>query len=183
MNNKKWWKNYYAELNLTFGITLLFCSLYFFAPTLFTSKSSLISKNGQIKKVETYYTQIITDNRFHKVKSNKSTLQLQIIGQTQIYSLTKNIGYDFQNEKYENIKKALLNSETVKVWIKKTESEKWNPVIFQLEKGDGTIIYDLNDAKYELYFLFPFMIILGLFSTSIFLRHKFPKQFKKIIGI
>lgn len=183
MNNKKWWKNYYAELNLTVGITLIFCAFYFFAPTLFTSKSSLISIAGQIKKVETYYTQIITDNRFHKVKSTKSELQLQIIGQTQIYSLTKNIGYDYRNEKYENIKTALLNSKMVKVWIKKTQSEKWNPVIFQLENDDGTIIYDLNDAKSELYFLFPFMIILGLFSTSIFLRHRYPKKFKKIIGI
>ena len=84
---------------------------------------------------------------------------------------------------YENIKTALLNSKMIKVWIKKTHSEKWNPVIFQLENDDGTIIYDMNDAKSELYFLFPFMIILGLFSTSIFLRHRYPKKFKKIIGI
>ncbi|BAO56193.1 hypothetical protein [Nonlabens marinus] len=183
MNSKKWWKNYYTELNLTFGITCIFCALYFFAPTLFTLKSSLISKTGEIKKIETYYTQIVTDRGLHKVKSTKSQLQLQIIGQTQIYSLTKNIGYDYRNEKYENIKKSLLNSKTVKVWIKKNESKIWNPVIFEIEKDDGTIIYDMNDAKSELYFLFPFMIILGLFSSSMFFRHKYPKKFKKIIGI
>ncbi|MDT8416125.1 MAG: hypothetical protein RQ735_12220, partial [Flavobacteriaceae bacterium] len=123
-----------------FGITCIFCALYFFTPTLFTLKGSLIPITGEIKKVDTYYTQIVSERRLHKVKSTKSQLQLQIIGQSQIYSLTKNIGYDKRNEKYENIKKSLLNSKTVKVWIKKNESKKWNPKIFQLEKDDGTII-------------------------------------------
>jgi hypothetical protein len=183
MNNKKRRKNYYAELNLTFGLSCIISAFYFFAPTLFTFNSSLILKAGEIKKIETYYTQVTDERLLHDVKSNKSQLQLQVIGETQIFSLTKNIGYDHRNEKYEKIKKSLLDSKVVKVWIKKSQVEKWNPVIFKLENDDGIILYDIQDAKSEVYFLFPFMIILGLFSISVFLRHKYPKKFRQIVGI
>ena len=64
---------------------------------------------------------------------------------------------------YEDIKKALSNSNAVKVWIKKSELEKWSPEVFQIEKNDGIILFDINDTKSELYFLFPFLMVLGTF--------------------
>ncbi|WP_299385404.1 hypothetical protein [uncultured Lacinutrix sp.] len=183
MNKKLWWKNHYAEECLVFGICCILCSFYFFAPTLFTFKNALISKSGEIKEVETYYVQVSSSNGIYDVKSIKAELQFYISGQPQLYSLKKNIGIESRYEMYEDIKKALSNSNAVKVWIKKSESEKWNPEVFQIEKNDGIILFDINDAKYELYFLFPFLMVLGTFSSSIYLKHKYPEKFKKYIGI
>jgi len=183
MNEKLWWKNYYAEMNLVFGISCIFCAFYFFAPTLFTFKNSLITKTGELRDVETYYSQVSSSNGIYNAKSIKAQLQFYISGNKQLYELSKNIGIERNDELYEKIKKSLKNSSSVKVWIKKSESKKWNPEVFQIEKNDGIVLFDINDAKSELYFLFPFLIILGMFSSSIYLRHKYPVKFKKIIGI
>lgn len=80
---------------------------------------------------------------------------MQITGQTQVFLLSKNIGYDSRNAAYEGIKVTLADQKKVNFWIKGAESEKWNPTIFQIAKEDGTIIYSINDTSSEVYFLFP----------------------------
>ena len=184
MTNKEWWKNYYAEMNLTVGLTIILCAFYFIAPTLFTFKNSLITIDGKLQKVETYYEKINNTGKLgHKFTSNKSELIIYLKGNDQMYSLMKNIGYESRNEQYENIKKALNNSKSVKIWINKNQIDEWKPQVFQIEMDNDLMLYDIMDAKSELLFLFPFMIILGAFSTGIYLRHKYPIRFKKIIGI
>ncbi|MCB0460573.1 MAG: hypothetical protein KDC74_11245 [Flavobacteriaceae bacterium] len=133
MTNKEWWKNYYAGLNLIFGVTCILCAFYFFAPTLFTFKNSLVPIDGKLQKVETYYVKVNNRGKFgHKFTSNKSELILYLKGKEQVYSLKKNIGYEKRNEHYENIKKELNNSNTIRVWIKKNQTEKRNPEVYQI---------------------------------------------------
>ena len=77
MTNKEWWKNYYAGLNLIFGVTCILCAFYFFAPTLFTFKNSLVPIDGKLQKVETYYVKVNNRGKFgHKFTSNKYELIL-----------------------------------------------------------------------------------------------------------
>jgi len=38
-------------------------------------------------------------------------------------------------------------------------------------------------VKSELYWLFPFFIVMGLFNLGIYFNHKYPDHFKKIFKI
>ena len=71
---RKWEKNYYATKLLWFGISCIVCAFYFFAPTLFTTKNSLIEINGEIQNVNTFYTQVSSKGH----KSVKSELLLNL---------------------------------------------------------------------------------------------------------
>ena len=176
--NKKWWKDFYAQQALWFGIACIGCAFYFFAPTLFTTENSLIERNGQIEFVQTYYNQV--SSRGHK--SIKSELRFSIKNDNKTYVIFKNIEQSRRNEKYERIKNKLNNSSKVAVWIKKNEQTDAQPKVFRIANGQEEVLYDMDDVKSELKFLFPFLLIMGFLGIGLYLNHKYPTHIKKLIG-
>ncbi|MEP3836452.1 MAG: hypothetical protein ABJM36_02340 [Algibacter sp.] len=79
-------KAYYAEKGLFVGITSVACAFYFFAPTIFTFKSSLIEINGEISELNTYYSRV---ESYRGSSSIKSELQFTLNSIQSIYVLKK----------------------------------------------------------------------------------------------
>ena len=177
-NQKKWHRDYYAGEALWFGIACIGCAFYFFAPTLFTTEKSLIEKRGKIENVNAFYTQVSSEGH----KSVKSELLLNLENDTRKYKLAKNIEQSWNNEKYELIEKELKKAGNAIVWIKKSEQSVMEPEVFQIATGENQVLYDMDDVKSELKFLFPFMIVMGLIGIGIYANHKFPNRIKSLIG-
>ncbi|WP_299537411.1 hypothetical protein [Ulvibacterium sp.] len=175
-SNKKWHKDYYAEKALWFGIACIGYAFYFFAPTLFTLENSLIETSGKVDNVRTLYTQV--SSRGHK--SVKSELILKLENDQRNYKLGKNIEQSWTNEKYELIKKELKKSGKAIVWIKKSNQTDLEPEVFQIANGEKEILLDIDEVKAELKWLFPFLIVMGLFMIGIYFNHKYPERFKTL---
>jgi len=176
-SKKKWHKEYYAQKGLWFGIACIGCAFYFFAPTLFTSKKSLIERSGDVENVKAFYTQV--SSRGHK--SVKSELILNLQNDKRNYKLGKNIEQSWNNEKYELIETELKKSGKAIVWIKRSEQSNIEPEVFQIATGENNVLYDMDDVKSELKFLFPFLLVMGFFGIGLYLSHKYPNRIKKLI--
>jgi len=165
-------KAYYAEKGLFVGITSIICAFYFFAPTLFTFKSSLIEQNGEIENIKTHYTRVESRGS----KSIKSELKFTLNSTQSIYVLMKNIGQSRYNERFEKLEKLLKKSERATVWIKESQREEYEPTVFQIADKNGTILYDFEESKTHSKFGFRISIGLGIFGIGLYLRHRFKKK-------
>ena len=166
-------KAYYAEKGLFVGITGIICAFYFFAPTLFTFKSSLITESGEIDNVKIFYNQV---KGSRGGKSTKSELKFTMGSSKSIYVLMKNIGQNRYNDRFEKLKKELENSGKATVWIKKTEQNEFKPTVFQIADRNEKIIYDFDESKSHSRFGFLISFALGIFGIGLWLRHKYWKK-------
>ncbi|WP_422862078.1 hypothetical protein [Flagellimonas sp. W118] len=98
------------------------------------------------------------------------------------YKLGKNIEQSRYNKKYELVKNELKKSGKAIIWIKKTDISEMEPQVFQIATGERNILYDMEDVKSELKFLFPLMLILGFFGIGVYLNHKYPDNVNRIFG-
>ena len=137
-------KAYYAKRGLFIGITALFCAFYFFGPTLFTFKSSLVEQNGEIEYLKVIYTRVESSRG---AKSIKSELKFTLNSTQSVYVLMKNTGQSRYNERFEKLERQLNNSGRVTVWVKKSQKEEYKPTVFQIADRNGTILYDFNESK------------------------------------
>ncbi|MCV6630220.1 MAG: hypothetical protein OIF50_10205 [Flavobacteriaceae bacterium] len=170
-------KAYYAEKGLFVGITSIICAFYFFAPTLFTIKSSLIEQNGEIENIQTHYTRVESRGS----KSTKSELKFTLNSTQNIYVLMKNIGQSRYNERFEKLERQLKKSERATIWIKKSQKEEYKPTVFQIADRNGEIIYDFNESKSHSRFGFLILFGLGIFGIGLFINHKFSDRIKKFV--
>jgi hypothetical protein len=175
---RNWEKNYCARKLLWFGIACIVCAFYFFAPTLFTSEKSLIRTSGNVENVKAFYTRVSSKGH----KSIKSELFLKIENDKRDYKLAKNIGQSRNNEKYEFIEKELKKSGKTNIWIKKSQQSNIEPEVFQITTGENKVLYDMDDVKSELKFLFPFLLIMGFFGIGVYVNHKYPNRIKNLMG-
>ena len=159
------------------GVTCLGGALYF-APTLFTTEKSLVPIKGKVENVKTYYTQVSSKGH----KSVKSELTLTLQNDKRKYNLAKNIEQSWQNEKYELIEKELKESGEAIVWIKEGSQSEGEPRVFQIGTGEKNILYDLDDVKSELKYLFPLFLVIGLFGVGLYLYDRYPTRFRGIFG-
>jgi sugar-specific transcriptional regulator TrmB len=168
-------KAYYAEKGLFLGIASIICAFYFFAPTLFTFKSSLIEQSGEIRNLKTHYTRVESSRGS---KSIKSELIFTLNSTQSIFVLMKNIGQSKFNERFENLEKQLKKSETATIWIKKSQKDEYQPTVFQIADSNGKIIYDLSESKSHSRFGFLISIGLGIFGIGIFINHRYSDRIK-----
>ena len=166
-------KAYYAKRGLFVGITSIICAFYFFAPTLFTFKSSLIEMNGEVENLKTHYTSVESSRGS---KSIKSELKFTLNSTQSFYVLMKNIGQSRYNERFEKLKKQLKKSELATVWIKQSQKEEYKPTVFQIADRNGKIIYDFDESKSHSRIGFFISFGFGLFGIGIYLRHKYWRK-------
>ncbi|MFM6953249.1 MAG: hypothetical protein ACKOXR_08955 [Bacteroidota bacterium] len=147
-------------------------------PTILTFKSSLTQIKGTLRAADTYVTNV-TDRRGHD--SRKSELVFYINGRQQKFYFAENIGDEWSNEKYEKILQGLKRSDTVKVWVRKSEVDEYEPEVFQID-NDNTTLLDFETVRTDKSPLTAFMLLLGLGSITAFLWFRFPVKFNKIFG-
>ena len=167
-------KGHYAREAFVFGITSIFCAFYFFAPTLLTSKSSLIEQKGNVIYIKTSYIPVESNG----AKSIKARLVIRLENDPKFYIIFKNIGSDYTYELYEEIEDRLDKSGSASVWIRESELKEIEPKVFQIATGTGSIIYDMDDVKSELRYIFPFLIVCGFFGIGMYVHYKYPKLIK-----
>ncbi|WP_298518165.1 hypothetical protein [uncultured Kordia sp.] len=169
-------KDDYANELLFFGVTCIVCAFYFFAPTLLTSQSSLIEQKGTVIYVKTTYIPV-GDSRS---KSTKARLAIRLENDPKFYSIFKNIGNDRSYKLYEDIERRLEKSGSASIWIQEGELKDIEPKVFQIATGIGNILYDMDDAKSELRWVFPFLLVCGFVGIGAFGHHKYPGLFNKL---
>jgi predicted RND superfamily exporter protein len=172
-------RDYYREFigfcSLGFGIACIGGAFYFFAPTLFTSEKELIERNGKVENVETVYSQVSSKG----IKSVKSELIIKLHNDNSFYKIVENIGHERRNGEYESIARELKKSGKALVWIKESEQLNLQPKVFQIATGESKILYDMENVKSELKFLFPFLLIVGTIGIGLFAIFKYPNLLKK----
>lgn len=162
-------KKHVAEKFLVFGIMNLICGIYFFAPTLFTLKSSLVIENGDINNVETFYRRV-SSSRGHK--STKSELKITLKNNFKTYYLMENIGQERNNKVFEDIKRQLTTSKEAEIWIKKAGQNKYNPEVFGISDDKGKILFSFHQAKSRSRIGFLITFLAGIFGIGFFLFHR-----------
>lgn len=172
-----WWTRNYQKRFLIFGIMLIGFGLYQ-PPTIWTFKSNLTQIKGTLRSSDTYITNV-TDRRGHE--SRKSELIFYINGRQQKFYFAENIGDEWRNEKYEKILQGLKRADTVTVWVRKSEVDKYEPEVFQID-NDRTTLLDFETVRTDKIPLTAFMLLLGLGSITAFLWFRFPDKFNKIFG-
>lgn len=147
-------------------------------PTILTFKSSLTQIKGTLRAADTYITNV-TDRRGHD--SRKSELIFYINGRQQKFYFAENIDDEWSNTKYEKILQGLKRSDTVTVWVRKSEVDEYEPEVFQID-NDNTTLLDFETVRTEKSPLTAFILLLGLGSITAFLWFRFPDKFNKIFG-
>lgn len=166
-------KKHVAEKFLVFGIMNLICGIYFFAPTLFTLKSSLVIESGGINNVETFYHRV-SSSRGHK--STKSELKITLKNNFKTYYLMENIGQERDNKIFEDIKRQLTTSKEAKIQIKKTDQNKHKPEVFGISDDKGKILFSFHQAKSRSRIGFLITFLAGIFGIGFFLFHRHKAQ-------
>ncbi|KAB1154248.1 hypothetical protein F7018_14860 [Tenacibaculum aiptasiae] len=161
-------KKIYSEKFLIFGIVNLLCGFYFFAPTLFTQKKSLTVESGQVENIEIFYRRVSSRG----AKSTKSELFIKVKNDSRNYYLMENISQKRRNETFEIIKKKLTISGGVKIWIKKTDINEYEPTIFQISDNKGNILFNVNQAKSHSKTGFIITFLAGIFGVGVFVYQK-----------
>jgi hypothetical protein len=167
-------KRHYVENALVLGLVCLFCSFYFFAPTLFTIESSLIKRKGKVESVNTFYSRVSSRGS----KSTKAELKLTLENDFKTYRIMKNIGQQRLNPQFELIKKELINFENATILIKKSHLDNFIPTVFQIKNSNDEILYSIADAKYHSKFGFGITFFFGIVGMS-FYSHYRIKKWKK----
>jgi len=147
-------------------------------PTIWTFKSSLTQIKGTLRAADTYVT-TVSDRRGHQ--SRKSELIFYINGQQQKFYFAENIGEAWRDEKYEKILQGLKRTDTVTVWVRKSEVDEYEPEVFQIDNERKTLL-DFETVRTDKSPMTGFMLLLGLGSIIAFLWFRFPHKFYKILG-
>ncbi len=142
-----------------------------------TSDTDLIQIKGNLRSANVYVS-TVTDSHGHS--SQKSDLIFFLKDGNQKYQLTQNIGIEYYDKNYQQIRLSLEKADSVSVWIKKSESKDWQPKVFQM-KGDDKILLSANDVRDQespILFLFGAM---GLVCICIGTAMAYPDEFKKVV--
>ena len=104
-------------------------------------KSSLIPLKGTLQSCDIYVTPVSSTNRYgYEAKSQKAELIFYLNEHKKKFALMENIGSEYRDEDYEDIKGKLNRSDTITVWVKKSELDYWEQQIFQINTNRETVL-------------------------------------------
>ncbi|MFK7810265.1 MAG: hypothetical protein AB8F74_20850 [Saprospiraceae bacterium] len=142
------------------GCILFFgMAFYSYAPTNFLDHNSLLQRSGIIDEVQLIYERV----SYKRSTSIRSKLVIVLMTDNTEYAIFENIGNSTLNLKYEELKRKLKKARKTNIWIKKNESEKVNPEVFQIANDSDEILYTFDEAKSNAKFGFWMCIFFGVF--------------------
>lgn len=163
---------------LVIGVTLLVFAVEQLI-TIWTPKSSLTPLKGIVRSCEIYVTPVSSKSRYgYEAKSQKAELIFYLSEHKKKFALLQNIGDDYRNEEYEEIKNKLNRADSVTVWIKKSELDYWEPQVFQIET-DRDISLDFKTIRFKDRSLTLFLLLIGLGFVVFPIYVFYPKLFGK----
>lgn len=178
----KEWRKFHENRLLAFGIGCVAIALYFFIPDLLTTKSSLTALEGTIKSSKVYVENVSSRNRYgYEAKSRKANLIFYLNEYQKKFELSENIGQEYRSDEYNRLSKRLQNSNQATIWIKNSESNSWNPKVFQIDI-DGETELEFESVRTEHGLIFILLLFLGLGSILFVLWRKFPETINRLIG-
>lgn len=181
IKQSKAWRKYHENRLLLFGLICLASAIYLISPTIFTFKNSLVSIKGKINNVDVNINEVSSKSRMgYESKSRRATLYFSLIGFDKDFEIHENIGQDYRNEKYSDLKYRLKDSKNIEVWIKINELELDKPKVFQIDIDNHTFL-TFNEVKTENNGIFIFLMIIGFFCVFIVLHRRYPNIFKNFI--
>ncbi len=159
------------------GVILLFIAIKLLT-TISTSKNSLTPISGTLENCDIYITTVSSKNRYnYEAISQKSELIFYFTEFKKKFSISENIGSDYQNKDYNNIKAKLKSADSVTVWIKASELETWEPKIFQINADKETVL-EFESVRFKESPLAIFLLILGLGCVLLPTYAFYPNLFK-----
>lgn len=151
-------RNFKFGFHFFVGVIFICFAFYLCGPVLFTSKGELIERNGQIKTANIEYPRV----RSRGMVSTKCELSIDLEGDIRRYSIFKNIGQKKKYPKFEDLKNKLRTSQSVSVWINKSEESKLEPNVYRIINQDDKILYSIKDAKALSLIVFTIACLFGL---------------------
>ncbi|MCE7056569.1 hypothetical protein LZF95_17935 [Algoriphagus sp. AGSA1] len=112
-------------------------------------------------------------------KSQKSELIFYLFEKDQKFTLVKNIGNEYKDEEYQRILKDLKKADSVSVWVKKSETNLYQPKIFQIDADNKTTL-QFERVRTENGGLFLLLFFMGLSSLILYFSRLYPSEFKKL---
>lgn len=129
---------------------------------IWTPRSSLSPFRGTLQSSKSYVTTVSSENSYgHETKSQKAELIIYLHEHKKKFVLMENIGSNYRNEEYDEIETELKHANSVTVWIKTSETDYWEPKVFQIETDRGTIL-DFQTVRFKDRPLTGFLLIMGL---------------------
>ena len=170
------WSRYRRNRLLIFGLLLTGLGLYQFS-NLLTFKSQLTDIKGILSSAEVYVTTVTDGSR--GTKSHKSELIFYLSGRQQKFSLVENIGNNYRNVEFEQLRKELRQTDSVAVWVKQREVDAYEPKVFQIDADQKTIL-EFEKVRTRDSWVTLFLLFLGLGSLTFYFWTLYPEQFKKL---
>ncbi len=147
--------------------------------TIWTPKSSLVPLKGTLQSCDTYVSTVSSTTRYgYEAKSQKAELIFYLQEHKKKFALSENIGSDYSNEQYEEIKSKLNRADTVTVWVKKSELDNWAPKVFQIDNGKETAL-DFQSIRLKHRSLTLFLLLMGLGCVIFSIYAFYPRLFSK----
>jgi hypothetical protein len=160
----------YLTRGLILGLILLGIACYEL-PAAFVFKSSLIPLKGTLASSKIY----IEPKRTDEGKVVRSSELIFFLNEyEQQYYLFENIYENRSNKKFDKIQTGLMLSDTITVWIKRSEINEYRPKLYQIERDKYKILLDMEDVRTENGFLILFMLVLGTGIIARYVYLRFP---------
>jgi hypothetical protein len=133
---------------------------------------------GTINNADTYVSIVTVKGN----TSQKCDLVFHLRGHNQQFEISKNIGNLYSDVEYDRWAEFLKKSDSVKVWVRKTEVEAYMPKIFQIEV-DHKLLLPEDSVRSESALPALLLTVLGLGSLVGFAFLKCPDRMRRIFNI
>lgn len=153
---------------LVSGILFLVAGIYQL-PSRWIFKSDLITIKGTLRSADIYITNV-TDRKGRE--SRKSEMIFYLYGRSQKFRLAENIGKEYRNKEYERILRGLKVADTIKVVIRRNETEAYEPDIYRIDYDNATLL-DKEDEVFKGRAIVLFLLLTGPFLLVLLYRNTF----------
>jgi hypothetical protein len=167
IQNNSYRKNIKYKL-LILGVTLIGLSFYE-QKSIWVFESSLTQIKGTLRAANIYITNH-TNRRGHESRSSQLIFYLN--GHQKKFQIKENIGDQWRNESFDKILKGLKRSDSVSVWVRKSEMDDYEPEIFRIANERNTLLNfeTVRSAKRP---IAAFLLFIGLSSVIAFFYFRF----------
>jgi hypothetical protein len=172
-----WWRKYKNSLMNIVSMLIIIC-IYQIVNFLviWSDKSNLAQIKGTLQDADIKITNYV-DSSNHLNKMKKYELIFHITGRQQKFYIGMDKSAELRNEKIEEILKGLNQAKTVTVWVDKSEINKYDPEVLQIDNELKTLLdFETAGAGYKT----QLILVLGVITIILVFRIVFPEKFKKM---
>ena len=139
-------------------------------------ESSLTKLTGTLQKCDIYIEDVTSKSKFnYETITRKAELIFYLNEYKKKFLLTENIDKDYRSGYFEKIKSELEIADSIKISLRKSELDDWQPTVFQIDTESKTIL-SLNDVRFKDASVAIFLLLLGLSSGMVAYFLLYPRH-------